>query len=489
MNHWTKQKTVFTIALVVLGALLAFLYWIPSSTTAAKKGELPEGRLLPPRSHDGQVIQAQVSTGNVEAAKAYYNKITERLKFPLATTINAPPGTIFNPDFTLQTVLDWAGYGGVLASDLERLSSFEINDPTVLASKISNPAAFQAHFSAVPIAPQDIVATRYFSPKITDVSGLTPGDELAYGFRKVVRLKTRADSTAAKVEVGIDAVWVLFNYFVKAGDLAKVPLEQGSSVNIQIMATRPWPSTVAGAQPSYWMVFDQAKAGKHSLIGHLNATFDARDAGVVEKSPNPVKKYYVPNACAQCHGSKETTAKLNFLDTDHWFQRVAAASPLPGNDFPKYAGSPHGVLVEGGKNESAPAFKQAFSDVRFLNQEIEKQNASVDAGFQTLAVRKWLEQHATSDAFIPPAQRGFGGEAEKWKADNADDKQTIELLDRYCYRCHSSVKFNVYDKAAVSKPETKTDILSNLDTGRMPQDRLLTKAEIARLKSLIEKLP
>jgi hypothetical protein len=373
----------------------------------------------------------------------------------------------------------------------------------VLASLVSNPTAFQAHFAAIPIVDRDLVATRYFSPKITDVSGLSEPGKLNYGFRKVIRLKARPGSTAAS-SANIDAIWVLFNYFVQEDALATVPLQQGKSVNIQLIATRkPRKEPAAGDPPPppptgfplYWMVFDAAKNGAHPLIAHLNATFDARDPELVNNSPNTIKEYFVPAACAQCHGGKNT-GKLNFLDTDHWIQRILADSTLPGNDFPKYVGSPHGVLVEGGKDETAADYKKAFADIRLLNQEIETQNATVSpTAFQTKAVKHWNFLHATNDKFLKPGDRGVpdSNTGTKWDPANQDDRQLIEVLDRYCYRCHSSVKYNVYEKAKVIG--NKQDILDLIDPSitsledRMPQDRTLTPEEIKLITDLVNKLP
>ena len=57
----------------------------------------------------------------------------------------------------------------------------------------------------------DILATRFFAPKIVDISQ-TP---LKIGWRKLVRLRSRPDSAAARV--GVEAATILFNFFALAG--------------------------------------------------------------------------------------------------------------------------------------------------------------------------------------------------------------------------------------------------------------------------------
>lgn len=488
-----KQKLYFG-AILLLGVMLAIgLPLLAGDKVSLTKWSVPQGQAF-----------IQVEQGDKPGALAYYTEIGVKLALPKPLIVpdpETPSATTFNAEVTLQTLLDWAGYKELLATDLEKLPSFEINDPSVLATRVTNSTQFRDYFASNPIGHRDIVATRYFSPKITDVSGLSAPGELKYGFRKVIRLKVRPDSLAASPPANIDAIWVLFNYFVKTSALGTQPLELGSSVNIQLIAVRK-PSITTG-YPLYWLVFDEARNGVHPLIGHLNATFDARDPELVKSSPspspNPIKPYFVPLACAQCHGVTKDRGKLNFLDTDHWFQRVLADKTMPGNDFPLYAPAPHGVLLDGGKDTTSAEFKKAFADIRLMNQEIEAQNTAVPGnGFQTKAVQHWNKLHETNDRFLKPVERGvpiaFGGAVVKWERSNEDDRQLIELLDRYCYRCHSSVKYNVYEKLTVRFK--KQDILNLIDPAitvdlenRMPQDRLLTPAEIEQLKALVTKLP
>ena len=92
---------------------------------------------------------------------------------------------------------------------------------------------------------------------------------------------------------------------------------------------------------------------------------------------------------------------------------------------------------------------------------------------------KWLELHETDskhkDVFaraLPPLVSGD----DIWKASNQTDKALLPLLNRYCYRCHSSVKFNVFDKPNVVLRAGKILNYMNRaidDPRKMPQDRNL----------------
>jgi hypothetical protein len=195
----------------------------------------------------------------------------------------------------------------------------------------------------------------------------------------------------------------------------------------------------------------------------------------------------VPRACAQCHGSETTGepgAKVNYLDTDHWIDRT-------GDDFTKV--SPNNVLVDG-----VPA---GYGVIRTLNTDIAKQNAAVgnNTGFALLATQKWLDLHkvggADENKHVPPIRRGFvakDGDAN-WTDDSSKpDPELLPRLNTYCFRCHSSVRFHVFQKQAVV--QRKGSIVSRLQTTpptnrfRMPQDRVLGADLIAKLVVLMNKL-
>ena len=223
---------------------------------------------------------------------------------------------------------------------------------------------------------------------------------------------------------------------------------------------------------------------------HLNATFDGGDEAS-RNGGNPVKSYFLPDACAQCHGASAATAKLNYLDSDHWFDRT-----LAGDDFSDLAASPHGVVFDGGKDTAAPQFAEAFAVLRRLNQDIWAQNAGVggeDFGFRS--VDRWLTVHATSTAFAdligralpPPAGQPA---ARQWQ-DTPEDRALLGQLNRFCFRCHSSVAYHVFDKEAVFRRRDRMARrveLGPLRPGGMPQDRTLEPGVGAELAGRLRKL-
>src|SRR5262249_44209716 len=134
--------------------------------------------------------------------------------------------------------------------------------------------------------------------------------------------------------------------------------------------------------------------------------------------------YYVPRACAQCHGglTNQFRAKVNFLDTDHWVDRVAPAYGLGDSKFSREdftaLGQTNGVIFDGRGGSGYLA--RAFDVIWKLNKEIEAQNTEViedpDPGhpdnFAVRAVSKWLALHdpqvGDPTRHVPPYERGFG---------------------------------------------------------------------------------
>jgi hypothetical protein len=171
---------------------------------------------------------------------------------------------------------------------------------------------------------------------------------------------------------------------------------------------------------------------------------------------------------------------VNYLDTDHWIDRT-------GDDFKLVKAAD--VLVDGEA--------QAYDTIRRLNTEIEKQNSAViaagDPKFALLAVRKWLELHKegqpNANRHVPPLARGFAEAAADptWTAGADPDDKLLPLMNQYCFRCHSSVRFHVFQKQEVTR--RKAGILARVKSGNMPQDRKLTDDTKKLLIPLIEKLP
>ena len=65
----------------------------------------------------------------------------------------------------------------------------------------------------------------------------------------------------------------------------------------------------------------------------------------------------------------------------------------------------------------------------------------------------------------------------------APDRELFPLLNRYCFRCHSSFAYHVFDRQAV-KQAGAGYMKALIQGGSMPQDRRpdeTTKATLARL--------
>jgi hypothetical protein len=417
-------------------------------------------------------VSTTIATGSQPDAQAYYRRLSAALRFQ-------NPHTILDSD--LDDFLSYCGYRGVAAADFERLDSDVLMDPARLATAVANPDLFAAAFTNRTLTAGEILVARFFAPKITDVSGTADGP-VALGWRKLVRLLPRRDSAAAAR--GITAVWLLFNFFER--DLAKSPFN-GHSVNTQGLVITNGANRL---DPVYWLDYEPLPIARLGLA--LDATFDARDPNI--PSPEhvlgrPDRKYFVPNACAACHGNLNKPL-LNYLDTDHWLDRVEA-----GNDFPAVAESTHGVLFDGGTDVSSAQFRSAFDIVRRLNREMAAQNTSAQPNSpQGRAAAKWLQLHETDMAHIVPLDRPFPGEPH-WTKGNALDDELLPLLNRYCYRCHGSVRFNVFDKAAVLSRASDSAVRIEADPVSdkridprvaMPPDRKIRAEDRARLIALFD---
>lgn len=406
---------------------------------------------------------ATVDPGDKDAAIAYYGETLTELGL---NPDNLSPNQLVNK-MRLWKVMDYLGYPGLDLKDVEDLPSPEL----------------MKRF------PGDVLSSAFFAPKITDVS-VTP---INPGWRKLVRFRAKGEAATK----GISEGYLLFNRFQT--DLDKDPLGDGSdeSGNTQLILVRTNGSTLL-KYPLYFLVFFKHTGGGR-LITFLQATFDARAPNIVEKN-----RYYVPNACAACHGGLTGEVpkpdyeklKLNYLDTDHWFDRLEDDFAIL-KDHTCGTKKPCPVLYDGRNGGSE--FEQAFDVVRQLNREIEAQNKIVPPplpqSFQLRAVMKWRELHETDsghkDVFaraLPPANS-----ADPWKADNPIDKELLPLLNRYCYRCHSSLKYSIFDRPAVVRRRDTILKYMNLaidDPKKMPQDRNLDSSpDKQTILKLVQALP
>jgi len=395
-----------------------------------------------------------ITTGSAAKARDYYVRISKELGF------EAKPGVT-----TLDSLLDFAGYA-ISAAKLEALDPAILMDPTRAASSDGGLGLQLRGLSGATLRDGDILATRFFAPKIVNINTAVP----IPGWRKLVRLRARPDSRAARV--GIQSVVILFNFLASVD---KQPFS-GRSFNTQVMLIAP-----SLKDRLYWMDFDN-----NGTLGlSLNASFDAADL------TNPGNRdYFVPDGCNACHGSPGNIGPpmVNYLDTDHWFDRL-------DNDFSslKTAGIP--LIVDAETNDSSAAsFRQAFDVIRRFNEEALLQNSSVQPqSFEAEAARTWLRIHADSDDHAPPTARGFslkGGPT--WQPSEADG---LGRLNRYCFRCHGSVRFSIFDRPTVV--EKAGNMRQRINPSKqqkkvpgfkMPPDRDLDPVELKALDDFLRQL-
>lgn len=412
------------------------------------------------------VAALRISPGDQAEADAYY--------VAMRGALTSFPKTI--PASNIEDMLEYLGYPVLKATDVEKLKPGILMNFALLSRFVSNKPEFAEAYRGNPIKPNEIVASRFFAPKIINVrdpqvAGVPVG---GFGWRKLVRFRAR-DGSDARLKDGIDAFYLLFNFTTTD---PKFPPDTAHAGQIQAILIPTYPH--GGAHRDAWfLVYEGLGTANPGKVGFfLVATFDL--AGVV-----PDNKYYVPRACAQCHGSvaaDQKRAKVNYLDTDHWIDRT-------GDDFTKVSAAD--VLVDG--------VPQAYDAMRTLNTEILRQNnAVVDGGanFALLAAQKWLDLHATTSAdanrHVPPLRRGFRNASTDaiWTDGATPDKDLLPMLNRYCFRCHSSVNYHVFEKQKVIG--RKGSIVRRLDsTGsdRMPQDRVLDTATKDQLKAHVNLLP
>jgi hypothetical protein len=451
-------------------------------TTMEKTGSDIHAIVVPAQQGDERL---RVDTEDDEAegerkAEEYYRTLAGQLGFKDLSGLDS-----------CDALLTHLGYQGLTAADLEWLEPDILMDPEKLLLWAENPTLLQRTTKARPIAVGDILSIRFFSPKTTDVSHKV--EPVAYSWRKLVRLKARTDSPAAKHNV--DLLYFLTNVYEP--DLAKNPFGSESRNN-QVIVT----GTKTAKWTLRWLVFGPTSQGARRQA-YSETSWDAADPNLVGEVK---KKYFVHISCVQCHGEDTDSARLQYLDTDHWLDRVE-----PDDDFAAVGASRWGALVDAGKDADSPRFERTMSIVKQLNREILAQNRLADevwrrrnseqappAGFQTRAAANWvLRLHNPFSGHVPPAERGIPSADQHtiWNPSNPAESALVRLLNQYCFRCHSSVRYHVFDKAAVLEvieKETgrrRIDKMRDwIDAGMMPQDRELTEDEQKRLINALERV-
>jgi hypothetical protein len=411
--------------------------------------------LLTPCFFPGQAVaDPAITMGSTNSALDYYRK-EEKLFLGIKLTNGVTP---------LDDIVSFLGY----PLSGQKLESLE---PRILMSPQPDQSAGglglgASDASGARFRDGDILATRFFAPKIVNISATTPTP----GWRKLVRLRSRPNSPAMRS--GIDSAIILFNFLVASGDQPFT----NTSFNTQVMLLAP-----SLPDHLYWLDFD----GNQKLSLALNASFDAADLKHVGNHD-----YFVPDGCNACHGSPGNSRPpmVNYLDTDHWFDRI-------GDDFAllKQIGTP--LVFDAKTNDTAqPSFTAAFDIIRRFNEEALRQNNLVHSdSFEAEADRTWLRLHENSDSHFPPIARGLSiNGAQTWQPSEADG---LNKLNRYCFRCHGSVYFSVYDRTKVLalagdiQARIKPNHFQLERSGfKMPPDRTLDPGEVDAIYSFIANL-
>lgn len=469
-------------------------------------------------------ITPQIQPGEEAEALAYYRRIGEALKFDFLNS-------------SMDTLISHLGYSeprviggkvvfkGLTASDIEDIPSFSLMPRNVaefssLADLVEDPVAFRALLSVSDFQQQAVLVSRFFAPKIATyynpVGGGLEGDPIdpdgiVPGWRKLIRIRPRAGSQADS-DGQIKHVYILFNY--KREDPNVDPFFGNESGNNQIIIV---PKNSESPDRVYFGVY-ASKTLNYEIGLFLAADFDLPGHVGISLPGAPDSQYYVPRACSECHGHSsnglsgrpvdpetlEPTddfskgvyrfAKTNYLDTDKWYD-------WRDFDYRGVSGSLNDVVFDGGRDHSSAAYSRAFGVIRSLNQDILEETiaAEVDPknpGFQTLAAKKWLDLHNTSDFRKPYSTRSIG--ATSWDVSNNDEMKLLRLLNNHCFRCHSSIIYNVFDREAVKsrKNVIKAFLSARVPDGQggflpgnfMPQGRVLSendKNEFIRLLNTV----
>jgi hypothetical protein len=397
----------------------------------------------------------RIEQGSEAKAVAYYEMLGESLSFD----DDRVPSD-------LDALLGYMGYEALRARDVDQLAPAELMDYHGLRERYEGQGEFSAD---EPPADWDVVAAGYFAPKTSDVSGLSK----KISWRKVVRLRPRPGSPALKDAV--DAMYFLSVLYVSPEELAQGNPFKIPTVNLQIMLVRD-PEHMEGdfRDSACWLVYDPSR--DYASTYATTTSWDSADPRLVEQKG--LRPYYVPDACTNCHGGGRPTGTPHFFDTDYAIDRA-----MPGDDFFETVGrSGHSPLFESGLNPNTEQYQQALAAFRTLNVEIHRHNRVVDpTSLQTRGAENWIQLHGPSGSAMHrwPIERGWPGDEHEWEEGRLVDRNLLPLLNRYCYRCHGTVSYNVYDRAAVvGKLET---VLDYVDTAYMPRDRELSEEDKAEL--------
>lgn len=421
-----------------------------------------------------------VNPGTAGEATAYYKRIQARLNLPLLDGADAPRAN-------LTELLEYFGYTGLKAGDLEILESTALMpasqaDFDALAKRALDPIGFASGLTLAKLQSDNLLVSRFFAPKIVDYSKAPP---YVPGWRKLAKLQAQPGSSAGAA--GMAAIYILFNY-VNA-DVKTNPFENNVSKNNQVIIV-PKSFDSKNEDSAYFMVFKQAPAYVLGLALD-NVAFD------LPTVPG-TGTYFVPGSCAQCHGHDRSGnagpkpadgifrfVRLNYLDTDQWHDAVEF-------DFKQLIDTPNAVVFDGGPDFASTKYQAAMDVLRKINQSAQIQSAGIDSSdFKVRAVEKWLSNHATTNSPVPQEQRLLNTGGAVWNLQNSDEKELLSHLNHFCFRCHSSIRFNVFDKEGVSDASAGIEgrlKRATTDPRYMPNGRVLDSQDRDRIIELVGKV-
>jgi hypothetical protein len=488
----SSDSRCIRLSLIGLASLATLAYGLLADAVAQETQEERLRRLLHERTLElikakglspGNAMQIMVAQGDEQGAKDYYKRIGPLIGFPRLEKS------------TLDDLLNYLGYKGLSGKDLEELASFDLMPTTpaefqALARKVTDPALFSANLKLADFQQDRVLASRFFAPKIVNYNeeNKEPGSRNRFvaGWRKLVRLRATSASDANKG--GVAEAYILFNFFEPQEKRNPFLNESGNNQVILV------PKAFSATRDSVFWVLYMKKSQGYPLGYALNVGFDLPDC------PPPTcpttHNYYVPVACAQCHGHDVESgfpingvfphAKVNYLDTDQWYDMLAY-------DFPGTKDGPFDVVFDSEKAPPGSAkYERAFGVLKKLNEGALKQNRAskrpgATSDFQIKAAEKWVEVHKTSSAPVPPLLRAIDmGTGVVWSTRQPNDKALLDSLNRFCFRCHSSMYWSVFDKKFVLA--RKASIRGFVNSGYMPQGRIIPEAEKKALLDYIAKL-
>jgi hypothetical protein len=419
-------------------------------------------------------VNTAIPSGSDAEARRYYQDLGDKIGFQ----VQDPTPDESAPTTTLVDVAAYLGYIAkppavpLTAKEVQDASPAELMDLTALSSRLGG----------LSLSAGDVLVARFFAPKISDVSQASVANA---GWRKLLRLRALPGSAAAAH--GIDYGILLFNFFASIDALA--PFTSNDSANTQTILVGN-----DSRKSLYWIDFGKTSEGA-KLSHELNAFFDAGHIPTSATAQSGgIQEYFVPCSCISCHGGLSldfTTIPpapdnhfraplLDYLDTDHWQDRTAKGDDFEGLKAP--------VLFDPG----------TFGVILLLNQEFERQNAAAQPDSVLLtAAEHWLSWHLQQGAAAEPLfGRALQSSANShvWNPSDPTDAELLPKFNRFCFRCHGSVKFDVFDKEMVFALRSKLNAaLYPRDQivdprAAMPPDRNLSPDDLKALRDLILKL-